>query len=352
MYTIAIIRTQTIQFDMEPYVRPLLYMETNKASREVFKAQVNAALWQYIQEHIEFRTIAQENIMDVACHAMIEAWPDRNENDFQFHTQISYAFNKGTLELLHVIPRFDHARKANTIGSLLSLQHTWIDGTCVLFMNAHHENNIALTNIQSAHILRALRKRFYHSAILLRNDQYYKYYYQNAEYLIHAIFNTQQTETSTFQFYAHTLQMYFQWNDTLVVNKIATRIHGRYPLYGPVLLFHTWEDKVHASLSITEVQRFNRLAFGPLTLRIEKPCEELTTQNYYNRYMHIQDCERKLKQVCQACAKPLTHFLSCTKCFRLKACSRTCQQQLLASHKSDCINDRCWQDLSFHNTSS
>ena len=384
MKTIAIIEKNSCRFDrLEEFVGPLLYRKLDINVIKELKVALNNYLWSVIEPYVTFIDVdlnlnsndGNENFITVATQSMTKNFPDNNNyDDFFYHTEASYSFPKKYIELMHCQPLWsgyqrNQIENINSLGCLFSLKHTVIENTCIIIANKYDleaAHFAVIDCVTKEDILRVIRRRFFFSAVLIKDNQLVKYYYQKPRYLVQVIYGLTENdkiEKLAFSHLKYNLLCYFQHDKTKQVNQIATRINGLYRLYGDVLLLHEMEDDIYANISIHEVKRINVLSYGKLSDRMLKKEEvhDITTivaddegkekQNkvtpFWSRYIVINN--RMLewqtnKNRCINCLVSVEKPITCDKCYRAKYCSEKCMKEYSVCHADECINPQSYNN--------
>lgn len=366
MKSIALIEKNRCSFDdIEKYALPLLYQNLSNIDRKKIKIELNKYLWHQMAPYVKFIEINEKDnsIITDIINLIKGVFPDKNANDFYYHTEGSYSFPKKFIELIHAQPLWKEYENSqisniNNIGCLFSLSHTVIENNCILLANKYDlnaPNFVNLTNIVNEDITKVIRRRFFFTAILITDCQFNKYYYQNIDFLIKTIFNTDDIESVSFTIFKYNLKYYFK-KGLSYRNKIATRIYGNQFIYGDVLVVHEMEDNIYANISVHELRRISILAYGSLTDRQLKPEEnyELPLKEYddngkeytknvvplWSRYIVIEKRMEKWgksKNKCYLCNREIVDLAICNNCYRLKYCSKACMDIHNPEHVKDCI---------------
>ena len=370
MKTIAIIEKNKCNFDrMEEYASRLLYAEHEDTVRIKIKSAINDYIWSVVEPHVKFVQVSENDFLGYICDELTRCFPNRKiDEEFFYHTEGSYSFPKKYIEFIHCQPLWKDYKEAqvenmNNLACFFSLKHNVIENTCVIFANRYDlsaPHFTVLDSISKEDIIRVVRRRFYFSAILIKNNQMIKYYYQNPSFLISKIYGLTENdkiEKLSLNLLKYNLVFYFQHDKTREVNKIATRINGLYRLYGDVLILHEIEENVAANLSIHEAKRLNVLSYGRLYDRQPKENEihtiptvevddkgnqtEKKVVPLWSRYIvvnhRITQWQTK-KNECINCSKEIKVPIICERCYRAKYCSVQCQREFNNYHYDECIN--------------
>lgn len=370
MKTIAIIEKNRCQFDnLEEFAIPLLYRDLDPATRFKIKTDIDNYLWAVIEPYVKFIDYdpANENFIEIACKNMTTNFQDHVFDEFFYHTEASYSFPKKHVEILYCQPLWkdytaNQLENMNNIACLFSLKQTVMNNTCIIIANAYDlnaERFTVLDSITKKDILRVIKRRFFFSAILVKNDQLIKYYYQNPSYLIQSIYGLTEKdniEKLSFSHLKYNLLFYFKHDKSQYINQTGTRISGLYKLYGDVLILHEMEENVFANISIHEVKRLNVLSYGRLDDRQLKKEEihEMSTMSvdengkesekkvtpFWSRYIVLNSRMlewQKNKNKCCYCSKEIKKLVLCDKCYRARYCSNECLNDFIY-HSKDCIN--------------
>jgi hypothetical protein len=368
MPTIAIITKNKCVFEMEEFISPLLYRVTTKEERTTLKNKLNDYIWSVIEKYITFVNVDDSNDFFEKMYGvtMID-FPGKDQYDFIFNTEGSYSTPKKFLELINIRPTwkdYDDSTKninvMNDIGCLLSLCHTVIENTCFVMANEYDltaHRYVKMTSILKEDIIRVIRRRYFHSAILIKENLIVKYYFQNSEYLISSIFGSDEDKTIEMFPFAHfnyNLVFNFKKHATQYVNQIATRMNGYHRMYGDVLVFHEFDKDVFVNLSLREFKRLNVLSYGCLadrklnnnevhhvpTLIVDEKGKETTEAvPFWSKYLVIENrlsLWQKNKNKCTYCDSQC--MITCDRCYRARYCSVDCKNKFINQHESECIH--------------
>lgn len=364
--TIAVIEKNNCNFDrIEEFVLPLLYKEHEPSERKMLKEKLNAYIWSEMEKYVKFVDLKEEDFISTVCTELTKCFPDKVYDDFYYHTEGSYSFPKKYIEFIHCQPLWSSYQKnqnMNNIACLFSLKHNIIENNCVVFTNDFNLEKPHFTEISSItkeDIIRVIRRRYFFSAVLIRNDQFIKYYYQNPAYLVKEIYGLSENDNIKFlpmSLFRYNLLFYFQHDKTKNINKPATRMNGTYRLYGDVIMLHELEENIFGNLSIREAKQLNVLAYGRLYDRQLKPEEMHSATNYeidengaekekkiipfWSRYVIGKKRMEKWNQTknkCIYCCQEMTKPLVCSGCYRVKYCSETCQKDFSVYHADECL---------------
>jgi len=372
MKTIAVIEKNKCSFDrMEEFVVPLLYTEHTVDEKSRLKKALNDYIWSVIEPYVKFVDIDEnDDFLSVVCQNATNCFPGRKPDEFFYHTEGSYSFPKKYIEFIYCQPSWKDYQDAeienmNNLVCLFSLKHNVVENNCVVFANKYDlslPHFTAIDVITKEDIIRIVRRRFFFSAIVIKNDTMVKYYYQNPSYLVTKVFgltDKDNIEKLALSHLKYNLVFYFQHDKSKNVNKIATRINGMYRLHGDVIMLHEMEDNIYANISIHEAKRLNVLSYGRLYDRQLKD-EELHTINtvevdengketekkitpLWSRYIvinHRMNIWNKNKNKCINCAEEIKIPIVCDKCYRAKYCSEKCQKEFIFYHADECINPK------------
>lgn len=338
---VILIKKNKCNFDkLGDYANELLY---HSGEFKNIKTNINNYIWSVIEPYIEFINV--DDFLNDVCLNLIKPF-DKNPDDFFYHTEQSYSFPNQCIEIIYAQPLWDyHEDNINNIGCLFSLKHTVIENNCIILINKYDltaKNYAVMDDITKKDILRVIRRRFFFSAILIKNNKLIKYYYQEPKILIKKIFNLNENDNIqklSFNILRYNFVFYFKQDDK--VNEIATRINGLYKLYGDVLIINEIEENVYANLSINEINKLNLLSFGSINDRELKDNEkhdigdDKTIIPFWSKYIIVKNRLEKLKDNCYYCHNKIINPVICEKCYRIKYCSKDCQQK--HNHFEDCI---------------
>lgn len=370
MRTVAVIEKNKCNFDkMEEFALPLLYREHEPNASKELKQKLNDYIWSVIGPYITFTEIEDDqDIMTTICNQMTKCFPDKKADDFYYHTESSYSCPKKFLEIIHCQPLWKGYEDAqpenmNNVGCLFSLKHTVIENTCVIIGNKYDLSApyfTSIDNLTKEDILRVVRRRFFFTAVLIKEDSMVKYYYQNPSYLVSQVFGLEATdkiEKLSFSHLKYNLLYYFRQDKSLYVNKIATRINASYRVHGDILVLHEMEENLFTNLSIREAKRINVLSYGRLydrqlkdeenhvipTFELNEKGEEEQKKKmpFWSRFIIIDNRMlnwQKNKNKCINCDCEIVKPIICQRCYRVKYCSEKCEKEFGSYHYDECIH--------------
>ncbi|AUV58515.1 zinc finger domain-containing protein [Bandra megavirus] len=368
MVKIAVIKKNQINFtDMEKYALPLLYQYHDDNTRSTLKNKINDYISEVISPYIEFIEVDQDLLTNI-CNQLTKNFINRQPDEFFYHTEASYASPKVYLEMMYCQPIWKDSvvdqSDINNLACLFSLKHNVINYNCVIIANKYTDNDIGITisDVSIQDILRVIRRRFFFTASLIKDNDIIKYYYQNPAYLVSQIFGLDadaKIEKLSVGLLKYNLNFYSQQDKNKYINQIATRINGLYRLYGDVIVLHEFEENVYTNISIHEIKRLNVLSYGRLYDRQlkdheihdemvqdvdpeGKEIEKKKTPNW-SKYIIVNNRMlewNKHKTECINCQNIMKKVIICDKCYRVKFCSVNCQQEFSSYHSDECINPR------------
>ena len=368
MKKIAVIAKNRCHFEeLDKYAIPLLYEDHNPEDRIKLKKSLNDYLWSVVEPYVTFIEINEDNdFLTIVSKELTKCFHDKNPDQFFYHTESSYSCPKKFIELIYCQPLWDTYQKSqieniNNLGCLFSLKHHLVENNCIIIGNDYDlssPNYIKLTSVSKEDILRVIRRRYFFSAIVVKNDVMVKYYYQDPKYLITKVFGigyNDSIQKISINHLKYNLTFYFQQDKTKYVNKIATRINGLYRIHGDVIILHDMEENIFTNFSIHECKRLNVLSYGRLYDRQLKEDEVHTVDSpevdekgnvsekkvtpYWSRYLVIS--RRMLeweKNKCINCSKEAIKPIICQRCFRAKYCSEECMKEFNNYHYEECMN--------------
>lgn len=368
--TIALIQKNRIVFDrMEEFAVPLLYKELDETTRAVLKKNLNDYLWSVIEPYIQFIDITvDDDFIANVCKNLTNCYPERTADEFFYHTEASYSFPKRYMELIYGQPMWPEYAKndsvnINTVGCYFSLKHNVIENNCIIIANRYDlaaKHFAVMDNVTREDILRVVRRRYFFTAILIKNDNVVKYYYQNPQYLITQIYGINKKDDIqklSFSHLKYNLVYYFQQDTSKYVNSIATRINGSYRVHGDILVLHELEENIYGNISVHEIKRLNVLSYGRLYDRQLQENEMHTIESIepdetgkpinkpatpmWSKYIVIENRMKKWqahKNLCINCGKDMVNIITCQKCYRARYCSTICQKEFDWYHNDECFN--------------
>ena len=383
MVKIALIRKNRCNFDrIGEFVVPLLHKPIHSTPDESFNKlndALNDYIWSQLEPAITFIdldiTLGVE-MMEIICENIREDFPDKNPDEFFYMTESSYSTPEYFLEFVHAKPLwksyvFDQISNMNNIGCLMSLRHNVIENNCILIVNKYDLSApkfVSMTDCTKFHLIEVIRRRYFHSAILIKEKTIVQYYFQNPVALVVALFNldyaiesTDTIDTMSLTLLKYNLLFYFKQDKQKFINKCATRLIGHHKMYGEVLVFHELEDKIFSNLDIEEVRRLNLLSYGRLEDR-KLTAEESSSWNTDNsnsesneksnsapalwskylvsehRLLTLSMSEKNNK--CMYCNSKIIKLVVCPHCFRPRYCSeKCCMNDFGRYHFKECIYD-------------
>jgi hypothetical protein len=361
---------------MEEFCTPLLYkawnLDQKESNEEMIRLNttINDYIWSTIEPYVSFiEAQTPEKLIEDSCVRIVKD-VDGNEQKstdyYNFHTESSYTSEKRHLEIIFATPNLEEKKatlKLNAYGCLCSLSHTIVENNCILLANEYDISSpstkyLKLTSITKDDLVRVIRRRYFYSAVLIKDNQMCKYYYQNPQYLVKTIFehdeekDLQVTPTNILKYQLRMIHRDFKKNSNQYLNQIATRIAGKTRLYGDILILNMIDENVYYNISIHELRRLNVLSYGRIYDRQLKSEEDselgnlLTGQSnqrqiYMSRYVllhrRMKIYHEKLKNRCHYCEKLVETPITCTGCYRFKYCSNSCLKDDQGAHKDDCI---------------
>ena len=374
MKTIAVISKNSVNFeDIGNYASVLLYKSYDVIERHNIKRDIDKYIWSVVEPYIQFVQVDenQDSMLESITNHLTKEFPDKKADvDFFYHTEASYSFPKRYLEMVYCQPLWKDYPESdpanmNHLACLSSLKHTVIENSAVIIGNSYDlesEKHVKLDSVTKEDICKIIRRRFYFSAVLIKDNNLVKYYYQNPGYLVSSIYGLEpndKIEKLSISHLGYNLTFYFQYSKSKYTNKIATRINGMYQLHGDVLLLHEIEENVYANLSIHEAKRLNVLSYGRLydrqpndnenhqfdAIDVDKDGKETTKKvtPLWSRYVIIENRMKKWstrEKKCINCDTTLIKPITCDKCFRIQYCSLKCQSEYSTYHNDDCINPK------------
>lgn len=375
MIKIALIEKNRCSFDeLEKYVSPLLYAFHSEDYRHGLKKELDDYLWSVIEPYVRFIELNEgDDLLTVLCQNIVKVkgFEERMADEFAYYTEGSFSFPKRYMELFHCLPQWETYQKEqleniNNIGCLMSLKHTLVENNVIALSYKYDLDApkfVAIDSVTKEDIIRIIKRRYFFSAVLIKENQMIKYYYQDPKYLLMRVYGIKDSDNVQKLSVTHLKYnlLFYHQNDeeTSYINKIATRINGSKRLYGDVLMIHEMEEgmNIYGNLSIHEAKRLNVLSYGRMydrqltekethvesTIDIDEKGEhyEKKITPHWSRY--IVSLNRMIKwnenkNKCINCLRKFKNSVICDKCFRLKYCSLQCQKEFWHYHQDECIN--------------
>lgn len=352
MIQIAIIRKNMCLFsNIEEYMRPLLYKIMSDSERKSIKKKIDDYIWSVMEPNIEFISVEQENIPEKMCTTIAESFketdPDVVYDNLMFHTEPSYTSAKAFLEVVYAnygteiqTPEQEEPI-INNIGCLFSLEHKVIKNTCVILANRYSETAekyVELTDVTKRDILRVIRRRFVHSALIIEQYRTVKIYYQDPIMLISKYFDIdedQQISRISVSLFGYNLTLYFNNEPDEYLNELATRFNGNYSIRGNVIIIHELEDKIYANINNKELERLNQISFCKIQDReIKREKDKLPL---WSKYLIVNHFLRQGHK-CGHCNKDVgSDGITCNVCHRVRYCSLHCMRENQSVHPPECL---------------
>jgi hypothetical protein len=371
MIKIAFILKNRVAFDkIKEYALPLLYKPYTKKELQAVNNSLNEYIWSVIEPYVEFINVNSDvdDILEVICGLVTGRFPDKQFDDFFYKTESSFTSPKSHLEIFYSQPTWSsyvlsEEGNMNNIGCFASLNHTVIENDCVIFSNSYNLENkndfVTKGSVTKNDLIKIIRRRFFHTAVLIKNGTLVKYYYQNPIHLISVIFGLDSEkdsiETLQFSFLNYKMMYYFSKDKNNFLNETATRLCGHNKIYGNVLVLQELDEKVLTNLSIKEIQHLNLLSYGRLENRDLKDDENYMMTNndipeeeggedqkksksLWNRHLIRLNRIQKLDKSCLMCSKKIDNRFVCPNCCRAKYCSESClNEDFCKEHYKECI---------------
>lgn len=371
--TVAIIEPFVFQHDEFDRLVPPLFYRTDVEQKKKDKIMLNEYIWDRIKDHIEFidvdenmtidGQIVENPLLEVICPILLE---DINfDNSLMCVTEPSFSTPDGISELIYFRHdvKHDDVTNLNTLGCYFSLSHTPIKNKCVLIWNNFDlsaKHRVRFGSITKELIVKFIRKRFFTSAILIKQKSFEKLYYQDAKNLAKYIFGEEKTESFRKDIFRYGL-IFHHTNNKMYVNEVATRISGR-KMYGDVLIIHEVErnpetgDVVNYNIGMKEMKRINAHSYGSnkdrdlrsdeidhcnMIIDYDKGKEQIPL---WSRYLVIKNriiSHNNINKRCIKCKNIIEGKINykCNECFRAIYCSHECQEMYSNEHESECIHD-------------
>lgn len=364
---IAVISKNRCNFDdIETYARPLLYQDMDDTIRRSIKQNFNDYIWKSIEQYIDFIEIDNtDELINIACSKMITCFPDKDNGQFFYHSESSYSDSKKFIEIIHCQPlwneyQLNQLENMNNIGCLMSLKHHVIENTCIAIANNYDLNSnkfLKITGIEKSDIIKTIRRRYFFSAVVIRENKISKIYYQDPKYLLMEVYKLKsddKIEKLNISFLKYNLTFYFRYDKTSYINKTATRLNGLYRLYGDVVIIHELEDGVFGDITRSEINKLELLAYGRLYDREPKQHElclipETTTNEkgeqqeklvvaLWSKYLVVKNrMLTYVKNKCINCGEIANKPKICSRCYRAIYCSEICRREFSDYHHDECV---------------
>lgn len=356
--TVAVL-TQTSELfeNMAEYAAPLLYqiLETNERRR--LKIALNDYLWKTIEPHVSFHEVPleQEAFLTSISQYLTTPFPEHEMSEFHYNIQASFTSPKTILEIAYAEPIWQQKDNpetlpnTNALGCLFTLDHAIIRNTCIIIANGYDINQpkgAFMKSITREDILRVIRGRYFHSAVIVGHDSMTKMYYQKSEHIVEAVFGrdvlseVKRLDVGLFKYCLVFHYLPEPNGNTKYVNEICTRIAATKRFYGQVLVLNELHKDVNINLSTHELRRLNVLAYGSLADR-DLRFEEIDSDKCSTKYSIVEarmKCWNYAQQQCFCCGEIIISPVKCTKCYRLKFCSEKCRENTVSEHQSECLN--------------
>ena len=304
MITFAVIKPGQISLDMGKPVMPLLYTADLSSKRDVDRLILDQC-----KHQIEFVQVPKAQLMDAVCEELAVGRSQLPENLF-YHTYQSLSTSNRHLEILTAesLGESPTVNDVNALGCLFSLDHRVMYHRLIVLANQYRSSaarNVDLTDLVSADIARVIRRRYYHSGLLVADGQVQKYHYQNPEYLAKMLLSSYTS--SVIELFGYRLRVFTTGG--CIVNESVTRVMGQ-RVNGPALVIFEAETEtdqvmgVYGHLSRSDWRVLDAISYGPSIQQI------VEGDNLWNRYLltrFMYRHRRKTGAVCQVCYRYLDH---------------------------------------------
>jgi hypothetical protein len=360
---IALITPNKITFDrISEYVKPMIDVILDDEERSYLKSRLNEYIWDEIKEYVQFKSINPLELQDEIVDHVVKSFPYfTNQYQFEqllFETETTHCTPKKVYQFVHAINLIPDSvpMEPNSIGSYIHLfDSNEINHNIVLmaFDYASSQSHVRLASFGRDDIVRLIRRRCIRTAILIRQNDVKKIYYEYPYSMIKSIWNVKDEQAGIQKISTvmlkYNLSFYSQslLNTDLYANEMATRLNAIKPIHGECIVVHELDENVYTNLSQHEFRRLNVLAYGSDADRLIKS-EEILSQDVsddpakkpiiWNKFV-ITSERIKLwndkKKVCFWCSKKmiLDNIYKCEKCWRIRCCSAQC----LLDCRHDCI---------------
>lgn len=339
MVKIAIIIENNCEFpEFDNIITPLLYKSHLSSEKYKLKEKITDYIKKTIQPYVTIKEVSYELLIEQACYEITKDYKDHDiTNDFLYDSEKSYIFPTKYFEMIDCKPNKTIERNINNIGCNFSLEHKIIKGNCFILKYEFDFNKppkfLNLKSITMNDITKIIKHRYYVSAILITQNGFEKYYFQNLSYLLTKIYNLEEDDQITkmhINFMKYNLVMYTMQDCNDYINMTATRINGRSLMFGNVLIINELADGIYDNLTLREINKINKLSFGTLDNR------ELTEEenDIWSKHIIINNRFKKHKMKCYNCGDSLKEEYNCVRCYRIIYCSRLCYD---SNKKHDCV---------------
>lgn len=351
---LAIVKKNRLLFtdeDMTKYLVPVLYKENTKE----LKQRLNDYIWSVLEPHITFITVNPDNLFETVCPIIA---PNDKLDDFLYMADNSFAFPNKYIQCMYVYSTNSNKDNLNQICCYLSIKHTFIENTAVLCCNKYDlvaPEKLVLDSVTKKDIIKAIRNRYFYSAILVKENRRIKYYYQNVAYLIKTIFgNIEHINNTKTNFCGYNLSFYFIDGKSEYLNQSATRINGAFRLHGDVLVLQQDQKDMMASIATKEYNKIDSLTYCRLYDRDIKEHEQIKqkvfkpdSEGVEHETTEIPSWNKHIVLMmrdnpgCINCGSKLINPIICTICYRARYCSEICKKEY--DHDDECINPKSYR---------
>ena len=244
----------------------------------------------------------------------------------------------------------------NLIASFLSLNHTVINGTAVIFCDKINNNSVTEehANVDFNEMMNLFHFYFFHQGLIITTDnKMIPVNYDNENHL-----NYQNHDVSQMALIAdskdnigtdgHMLDFNFEimvrkvQHDHLPVNKYLTKLTGL-TVKGDALVKQKIGKDRYDNLDQSLMKKLLKLSEFDVNTRLIKESEVKEEKNknllpiIKNRYYILNQRLQKFQYQCAECKNNLVgHFYICGGCQRLKYCSQNCQKKHWDQHREEC----------------
>jgi hypothetical protein len=247
-------------------------------------------------------------------------------------------------------------KEINLIASFLSLAHTVINGTVVVFCDKVNDQFVTEEhgNMEIAIMLQLFREYFYHQGLIVTtNNKIVPVEFDNESLLkcqdviirhLPLITESEKnigTDGNMLDFNFEIIVRNNQ-HDNLPVNKFLSKLTGL-NVKGDCLLKQKISKDRYGNLEPSLFKKILKLSEFDVKTRLIKKEEvkEEKTKNLLpiikNRYYLIKNRLAKFKCQCAECEKDISkHYFLCGGCHRLKYCDQNCQKKNWEKHAEEC----------------
>jgi hypothetical protein len=308
-----------------------------------------------LNKHIEVRDVKFEDMMETIVNA-IKLTPElvgETSTFYETSTNIYQMCHVGKEKEQQIVQekKEPDPKSFNKLASYLFGEE--INGTVILLNSRIKEDRTCTPDdITLENFTEILYSKFVHKGVFIKVDQIepvieYDYFAHPLEYYTSDEKDYLKYKLVELDFLGFSLAFFVEVNpENKQVNKRATRIMGKQPIFGDVIMLTKTPHEFH-DLDLSLLNKILKLSYGSIASRelldeekeiIEKDGElPLVT----NRYYVLEKRYNNHRKICNSCQEEiLKNKLICGGCYRAIYHNEECQKSDWNSHKLECLYNK------------